>query len=639
VDDVLAGSLFNIRLISRIKLDRSVCLTSVETGQDIQCKNGPGGAEISNLLLPKGAYLLRVGGETNPDAQYILRLDFTTPPSPAHESEPNDAYEYAAALDSGTPLTGQYDGNDTDFYRFTTTGEPQLYDVQISGSGISELDYVKPDGTQLATANITDGAGGTLYDLYLVPGDHWLRTSGVDGSYVISMTGNGPPPADGEHETNNDEISAEPIILGETRTGRLVDQNEIDFYRFALAAREHVSISLVSPDDGSVQLSVTVNGTNVWQGSGSQIGDKVTADLFLDPGDYAIRLIPSQGSTGRYTLTTKREDPFAVKDDQEPNNAADQAQPIRPDQSISGRIDDSDPADWYAIKSEPDQKLAFTVTGDSVFIALSDGDTTYDLQQRSGEGPWTTAQRVPKGVPLYLVVTGIGPYTVTFGTGKKSGGLFKPPTASAEKSVLDASLTMDSTTVAAYWEQQQTVGGTLTLTNTSDSDQTVDLKALTSHYAWHVDLGSDQVDLAAGATVPVPVTVVIDPDAWANIPVRITVGAVIGEAQPVSAFFEITPTGDSPPINPISVWPVPQSMLGGLNVASLALGAVPTGTIDPAKEALLYDGLTPAGGSFQISSPAMPLEVSVDLVGDAPVPVSGVILNPQTNDGYRQSAL
>ncbi|HQY32142.1 MAG TPA: hypothetical protein PK691_12670, partial [Thermomicrobiales bacterium] len=136
-----------------------------------------------------------------------------------------------------------------------------------------------------------------------------------------------------------------------------------------------------------------------------------------------------------------------------------------------------------------------------------------------------------------------------------------------------------------------------------------------------------------------PVTVVIDPDAWANIPVRITVGAVIGEAQPVSAFFEITPTGDSPPINPISVWPVPQSMLGGLNVASLALGAVPAGTIDPAKEALLYDGLTPAGGSFQISSPAMPLEVSVDLVGDAPVPVSGVILNPQTNDGYRQSAL
>ena len=639
VDDSLAGSMFDIRLVSRDKITRGICLTDGTTGTDLQCKSGPGGASLSNIYLPKGIYLIRVSGDAAPNSPYILRLDTTTPPSKAFETEPDDTAEYASTIDPATPMQGSFDGQDTDTFSFTTSGDPHLWDVVATGSGIGDLDMATRDGTSLATAALDpNGAGGTIYDQYLTPGEHWIRISGASGQYSISLKDNGPPPPDGEHEFNNDDNHAEPLLLGQTKTGRLVDVSDVDEFRFSLAAREHIAANLAPPSDGSVEMRIYWGPVKVFYGNSANPGDKIAADLILDPGDYTVILTVSQGSTGRYTFTTTREDPFVQKDDQEPNDSPTTAQPLAVGQTVHGSIDNGDLSDDYAIAAGDGRDLSFTITGDNIFASLTDeAGNSYPISQKSDGGPYTNDGRVPTDIPLYIVIGGSGPYTVTYGAAAPptTGGLLKPsiltgqPTTATE---LDASLVMDQTEVAAYWEQQQTITGTLTLKNTSSADESLTLQVVTSHFAWHATVSTDPVKLAAGQSTTVPVTVVIDPDAWANIPVRITIGAFAGANKPVTAFFEVTPTAESPPIDPVDAWPVPTSMLGGLNLAATALGAVPANTVSADSEKYLYDGVSPVGLDFYISGPTLPMDITVDLAGDDAAPIVGFMLNPQSQD-------
>jgi hypothetical protein len=89
VDETLAGSLFNLRLVARGGQPRSLCVTSAETGVDLQCKEGPGGAALANILLPRGEYLIRISGPEDPADPYLLRLDVTAEPRADFEAEPN----------------------------------------------------------------------------------------------------------------------------------------------------------------------------------------------------------------------------------------------------------------------------------------------------------------------------------------------------------------------------------------------------------------------------------------------------------------------------------------------------------------------------------------------------------------------
>ena len=107
------------------------------------------------------------------------------------------------------------------------------------------------------------------------------------------------------------------------------------------------------------------------------------------------------------------------------------------------------------------------------------------------------------------------------------------------------------------------------------------------------------MSVPAGASVSVPLTIRTLPDAWADVPVRITVRVRTPDGAQRTAFVDITPGRDVPPVSPMQAWSVPAALLGGLDVASLALGAVPAGTVDADGEAQLHDGVTPAGSGLR----------------------------------------
>ena len=130
-------------------------------------------------------------------------------------------------------------------------------------------------------------------DLYLTPGDHWIRLQGSSGDYSVALNPLGPPLPDGERESNNAPLTAEPMLLGQTRSGRLVQLNDADYFRFSLAATEHVSLSVIPPADGTIKLALDWGQTRVAAASASEPGETMTLDLILLPGDYLVSLVPS----------------------------------------------------------------------------------------------------------------------------------------------------------------------------------------------------------------------------------------------------------------------------------------------------------------------------------------------------------
>jgi len=638
VDDSLAGSLFDLRLISRSTLNRKLCITSLDAGTDLQCKDGPGGAALANILLPRGEYLIRVSGDPDPANQYILRFDVTTPPANNFESEPNDTEELAATLDPTVPMSGRYDGTEYDVYRFTTTGDPQLWDVEITGTGIGQLDFTRRDGTQLSIAEVnSDRTSARLSDLYLTPGDHWVRTSGENGDYTITLTPLGPPLPDGEHESNNYAVTAEPMLVGDTKSGRLVENTDADVYRFSLAAQEHIILTLDAPDDGMVKVLLDWGNALVATAQSAAAGERTTLDLVLLPGDYVVTLTPNQTSTGRYAFTVSRDDPFRLSDDQEPNDTIATAQRLPAGKEMRGTLSSDDGHDIYLIEPASGRDLSFTVESDGVYPAqLSDGQNFYTLTPSTDGKSWTVDQPVPDDIPLYLDLTGLGTYRVTYGAPPTPAGPKLPKIlGGGEKAPLQLSLAVEATEVAAYLTEGQSVDGTLTITNSTTAPVDFNLLSTTSHFHFRVEIDELPASVDAGQTLTVPVSIQIEPDAWADIPVRITIAAEIGD-QVASANAEITPTAEAPPINPVQAWPIPKDLLGGLDVASPELGATVAGTVNPDGEALLHDGVAPVGSGLSVSTPTLPLTLTVDLAGDAPVPVRGFILNPMGFYGWPQ---
>jgi Mg-chelatase subunit ChlD len=511
VDDQLATVLLDIKLIWPNGPSRQLCLID-STATQLMCRSGDNGDAMANLFLPVGDYVLEIRGDPDPNSYYVLRVDQTSAPAPDFETEPNDTPVTATPWTAGVVMRGRQMPGDVDYFKLTVAGAPQLWELTATGDDINGVSWYRRDGTELASAEVaTDGLTATLVDMYLIPGDHWIRVDAV-GDYSLSLAPEGPPDPNGEREPNNDSLDAQPIALGVPRTGRLAQDNDIDINRFTLTAAERLHLTITPPADGSVTWGIFQDGnTEMARERTAAVGVPISEDISLPAGDYELWLEPGTISKGHYTVELDREDPFD------------------PGPSLDANV---------AVTTETDK-------------------------------------------------------------------------------------------VAAYWQAGQQVGGQVAITNTGSTPETLQLDAVTSHYAWAASLGQDQVDVAAGATVTVPLDIAIQPDAWANDPVRVTVRARDAAGAQSTGHVELTPGAVVAPVHPFQAWSVPPQLLGGLDVAATALGAQPVPTYDPDAEALLYDGITPAGAGFSTSIPALPITLTSDLAGDDPVSVAGMILNPQ----------
>jgi hypothetical protein len=286
----------------------------------------------------------------------------------------------------------------------------------------------------------------------------------------------------------------------------------------------------------------------------------------LRPGDYTVSIRPDAESAAEYRIELGRQDPFTRPVDLEPNDTITDAVPLPSTLAVSGNVGGSD-VDWYQFP-ELSQATAVTFTVDTevgLSLASADGPLELDVTDDAR----TLRAAVPARTPIWLRVAGDGPYDVTL-------AFANGPVPEPEPPPLPVALTLQipQTTISAYRREGQRLDGGLVLKNEDQSALDLTLDVESSHYGWRPSLSETSVRISAGESRTVPLTVRIAPDAWAAQPVQVSVRAMSIDGAQQTLASELVALRDAEPVAPESVWPLPEEMLGGVNVASSALGVM-----------------------------------------------------------------
>jgi hypothetical protein len=608
----------------RAPADRQVCLIATD-GRQVQCRRGQGDVVLSNLVLAPGDYQLQVDGDELLDDRYTVAVAPAGDPEAGREQEPNDDPATATPWDPALAFRGRSANGDVDWVRVTVDGEPQVWRLDVTGSQIRSVTWAEPDLELRGTADITpDGSQASLWDIAMVPGDHWfaIETRGED--WTMTLTPLGPRAAGSEREPNNDTANAEPVELGVPRQGRLPGPADADVFRFSTSVPEHVAIHLDPPVGTSIRMLLRSGGLERFRVREQTPGAPFDWVGELPPGEHELELTSTAGSVDPYTLLISRADLFTIPADLEPNDRQPLARPVPPTLVVegSGFGAQGEDDDWYALPAlAVEAPVAFTLEGEGAVLQELH-DPVQSLRFERGEPGVYTTEPFPAGTELRVSVSAPGPYRLTV----TSPGL--TPTPEPDPLPVMATLTTATPEVAAYVDAGQQVEATLRLEHTGAEALALDLRAVTSHHAWDVSLGSAAVEVPAGGSVDVPVIVRIGKDPWADRPVRTSVRATAADGRGTTATLDIAPRRDTPAVAPFQAWSVPAPLLGGLDVASLALGATVPAPVTRS-EPELHDGVAISSIGFAGTiARDEPLALTVDLAGEEAVPVAGFILNP-----------
>ncbi|HUG44390.1 MAG TPA: VWA domain-containing protein, partial [Acidobacteriota bacterium] len=615
----------------------ALCLMN-EKNEQMSCREGAGALEMVDLALSPGAYFVRVQGKAGADnVPYAFTASHGALPE-GREREPNDRLQEATRLGPDKTIRGRFSGQDVDhdFFHFVVEEEPQLWRIQAAGDAIWEIAYLDVNGQALQRKRFGSTRRARLSNLYLLPGEHYVRVSGKEGNYLLRALPIGPPnPAD-ELEPNDDSGRAEKLEVDGFRKGLLEDKEDVDVYRFFLAAEERVEIEITPPADGAIDFNLYRSGQPLTQENKSLKGERLVFEAVLIPGDYELRLSAREPSDAEYAVRLKRLDPFLLPEEIEPNNHLNQATPVHPSAStvIKGKLFGRE-VDFYRIPPlDRDTTLRLKLEGDISLYGyqyFQSGKSAQILKKEVGTEDWVG--RIPAGEALFFSIDN------SFRSDRNYRLILNfdpaPPSGSREPLPVRVDLKAETSTAAAAWHLHQQVPVEAILTNQGAATLHLQLETTSSHFLWRPKLETFEVSLAAGASVRLPVEIEVAPNAWADAPVQVTLLARDG-ARMATGGVQLNASCAAQPVNSFQSWKVPGEMLGGINMAWDAMGGQ---FVQPSKEsrghAFLIDGITAMQhGWSQIWTPAEGPEdivLTVELAGSRPVPVRGAMINPQAS--------
>ena len=575
LSDEQEGHTRTIKLDGAEGIKYELCLLD-DSKEIMQCRESKSSIALVDLSLNADDYGLYVA-RSKKDSEYTLIMEQGDPHKAIQETEPNDKFAFAGAMNAKRIVKGRFAGKDTDYYRFTVSGDPQLWRIQAVGDGISRISLVDAKGSNISQLDVAAGQRrARLSNLFLLPGVHHVMVKGKDGAYLLRVLPIGPAnisistekalietvggriqaqSADNldipilnpslEFEPNDDISRAQNLRFGQTRSGLLENKSAEDYYRFQLTNDDNIRLSIEPPADG--QILVYLSGKNIpTQRIAGDIGQPAVIEGLFPPGDYSVQLRAQTPSDAEYKLKLAR-------------------------------------------------------------------------------------------LPRFSCVKGC-----------EIPGLAAAADALAKLPVL-IKLEAETNKVAAYRTYGQKLTGSLGLTNQGQEALAVNLEAATSDHRWQARFDRVAVEIPAASEVSVPILIHVPKDAWAGWPVRVSVRAYSEQGAQVETFTEVIADAETAAVAPFLDWSVPEPMLGGFNVAWKELGGVRQPFDNEAKEGdvaglghyfhQLFDnqsvigkGLSLRGGRKQAEVP-----VSVDLAGDDPVDIVGIILNPMGRHPLPQS--
>lgn len=594
-----------------------------------------GSTAIPDLRLPADSYEIWLQQTGGGSPAYVLRAIEET--AAMIDPEPNDTAAFAVPLDPASRSAHGRLGRDTDIDSYVFEVDEalaaSLIDIVLSWSDGQprSLCLGSESGQQV---QCREGRTGTmLSDLRLDPGRYTLAISGhadLDDPYEVSIVAGAVPASDREVEPNDvPQVGTawDPTLVMHGRG----NDGDVDAYRVRVALGGQLwrlevagdqlgSVEWLQPDGARV-------GTPVHSGDGTRV---VVEDMYLVEGEHHLTLV----ADGDYTLALTRLGPPDPAAEREPNDEIDHAAILAMGGTRSGRLAAQGEVDVFRFSLDGRDHIVLTATppqDGSIGLELTSGGSTVATVPAPTKGaPTTLDVDLPQGdyqVWLRPYSASAGEYAVELERADPfvpAGGV--PPRALP----IALAVTTEAAEVAAYLTLGQHVTGELTLTNEGSTPLDLTLDAATSDGRWTVELPAG-VSLAPAETARMPVSIEVPDDAPRDVPVRVSLRARDAGGAQASIFTEIVPTQAAVPLDPHQAWNVPDRLLGGLDVASAALGAVPLDT--HFHEADLHDGLTIAGLGASGSIQGGPDTFQVDLAGDAPAPVVGIVLDPLARDG------
>ncbi len=555
------------------------------------------------------------------------------------EREPNDADSLAQPMGPTLTARGELLGRDSDYFSWTVEGDPQYWYLEAIVPGREEALYESPNGKdRLHLASIGEEADGStvlaLSGLYLLPGEHRLRLWSGDeegtAEYRVRAVPMGPGDPRLEREPNDDEDRAHSLTPGVPRFGYLPG-NDRDSYRYRLRQPERVRIEVTSPAAQRLELTVRFPAGENRTLTAPESGAPLVYEGLSPVGELSLSVRSLQGGgSDPYRIALARLDPFERPGDLEPNDDAGRAGPLPATGVAEGDASGYD-RDWFRLPSTP--------AGTRVTLAhsLERGRARDGLRlhvstngARPTRIPWErddnilTAVLPDSGVP-FLEVNVDTAYRVEVRLDPAQAERLPPP---APPSVT-LSLSAPVQTVAAFWSRAQRLRVPVRIDNTGDVEETLDFDALVSDPRWSAVLEPQRVSVPAGGSAGAMAVVLIPPMAASAAPVQLAVAAFGSGRGHVGAAVQILGVCGAPAVGEEDWWPVPEVMLGGLNVAALALGAGPVdeGSASwTSEETLLHDEMMPVRSGWAADNAALPVEHDVRLAGPGLSEVVGVVL-------------
>ena len=637
----LSSNNLEIKLANLDKKKLKLCLLR-STGGIFQCRTSSQDIDLKHISLTTGEYGLYVRGEIN--AQYSLSLKTLSQRKAIMEVEPNDSYKDAVPLNAKNLIKGTFDASsEYDYFTFNVDKEPQLWTIQANGEGIENIYIYNSAGVVIQNFGAEKGRKRVrLSNLFLLPGKHVVAIRGSKGKYLLRAFSTGKPDKNFETEPNDDSSRSMFLPFENVRQGILQNFDDRDLYHFDLDNQQHIKLTITPPVDGSVTYKIYRFGSHIGAKT-SKIGEPVSFEGIHQMGDYSIKLqVGEQGSIANYKIELQRLSVFGCAIDCEPNDSQFQAITVPENGHIKGRTNTHGDIDWYKIQAMPQETTVTFITN----LAEHQSIKSYDRNYKQIKSKWVSDDTqvdlpdklqvmVPANTESYYKIQSYDkPYDYRVAI---NGKQIKPNVQKENLSKVTVNIEGLPKNIKAFYDYGQVLNGKAVISNNSLTAQTLNLKSHASHHLWKITLAQSTIKLGPQSNKTVAFTINVPNDVFTKHSQSITVAAKDDYNNSVENTFMISAKSEAQAVNPKMYWKIPESLLGGINVASINLGAKRTekdiarntSAIGRGFDNLFDDkSVTNHGVLYRGGRKTKKDTVTIDLISENPVKVIGFALNP-----------
>lgn len=268
-----------------------------------------------NIYVDSGEYQVTVNkGIRWIDSEYQLEIE--AKPLENAEIEPNDYYETASEIKLSSNTSGSFqEDSDVDYYWFQIEKDGFIninmsYKASNSSKtyGITVLD----DGQKPIYQQTLNGMTQVpVLPLAVKTGKYYLKVNNLwkaHQDYTIRVDYHETELV--ENEPNDDSAAATNFSIGERISGSLINENDSDYYHFALEEDKKIYVEFIFTPQENVNLfKFTMDGTSMWNpilAKGTDGGFKTTYPL--SKGDHYIRVESVTWKPVVYNILTKEEE-------------------------------------------------------------------------------------------------------------------------------------------------------------------------------------------------------------------------------------------------------------------------------------------------------------------------------------------